>query len=575
MVDKFCRCVKKVKKTFRSEGPAIAVCTKSVLQKRHRTLRKVRCRKHMLETQPMKGGELIAGGADTLVFYDPKLEDDGVATPEQYPVPDKPEKNDHTMKLIQEFNAVVRMICTSDNEYRMHQALKEWSKKDGGYLNSFITMHMNLWVDVYKVNVAETEKNVIAQGQNIDKWEKVLSKWPGGQWYGLITRYQGNDLADIHPDERVHSLCDLLRTLIHIDGRFVHTDLHMGNAAQMLDGTTVLHDFGRARFRDYLQTGTRYQLTYPSRGNKGIFRNELFDILIKSAIPKTTAYMLSFDQLFFIARYFSKEGDNIAGDVDEWLDTSAYIVPKDGDDVAKINESNKIKNRRVKALQREDIYVYSEEFDYNPADRAEKTVKPNSDVPTPYYLDPVYETRYHHLARVFDILSVLRAFELGSGKKAAEAAAKKLLHMIHGTPRYEQKYGYIPSASAEEVEKVVNDCIAEVNKEIGGGSPYVIKQTNEEIEIANKYWAEKEQDKPRKKSAARAPAPVQVAPEIGGNSEMDLGTWDGEYTPPANNSRKSATEFDITDKDIKRAETLKEPVQGGHTFRRKQLPRLL
>ena len=61
-VDTFCRCVKKVKRTFRgkmrsgTEGRAIAICTKSVLQSKGRTLRKVRCRDHMLETQPMKAG---------------------------------------------------------------------------------------------------------------------------------------------------------------------------------------------------------------------------------------------------------------------------------------------------------------------------------------------------------------------------------------------------------------------------------------------------------------------------------------------------------------------------------------
>ena len=569
-VERFCSCIKKVKKTLKArkgstpEQGAIAICTKSVLQSKGRTLKKVQCRDGILETQPMKGGELIAGGADTLVFYDLKLNDDGVATPEQYPVPDKPERNDHTMKLIQEFKAVVRMICTSDNEYRMHQALKEWSQKDGGYLDSFITMHMNLWVDVYKVNVAETEKNVIAQGQNIDKWEKVMSKWPGGQWYGLITRYQGNDLADIHPDERVHALCDLLRTLIHIDGRFVHTDLHMGNAAIMLDGTTVMHDFGRARFRDYLQTGTRYQLTYPARRNKGIFRNELFDILIKSAIPKTTAYMLSFDQLFFIARYFSKEGDKIAEDVDEWLDTSAYIDPtgRDAAKINEINESNKIKNRRVKALRREDIYVYNEEFNYNPAERAEKTVKPNSDVPTPYYLDPVYETRYHHLARVFDVLSVLRAFQDGAGKKAAETAAKKLLHMIHGTARNEEYGVFIPYASATRVEEVINECISAANT-----VPYNILTKEAEIEFANKYWAAKEQDKPRR-DPIKPPPPAQSggdeAKEKVSIAEEENPWWDGD-APPANNNNKSATEFDIN---------VEEPVKGG-TLRRKRLPQLL
>ncbi len=47
---KFCSCIKKVQKTFknknskRNEGRAIAICVKSVLQTRGRTLKSFRCR---------------------------------------------------------------------------------------------------------------------------------------------------------------------------------------------------------------------------------------------------------------------------------------------------------------------------------------------------------------------------------------------------------------------------------------------------------------------------------------------------------------------------------------------------
>lgn len=59
--DKFCRCVKSVRKTLKArkgstpEQGAIAVCVKSVLQTRGRTLKKFRCgKKAMLKTQKMK-----------------------------------------------------------------------------------------------------------------------------------------------------------------------------------------------------------------------------------------------------------------------------------------------------------------------------------------------------------------------------------------------------------------------------------------------------------------------------------------------------------------------------------------
>ena len=63
---KFCGCVKQVRKTVRlrsgrgnaaKESAAIAICTKSVLQTRGKTLRKVSCKKGpKLQTQPALKG---------------------------------------------------------------------------------------------------------------------------------------------------------------------------------------------------------------------------------------------------------------------------------------------------------------------------------------------------------------------------------------------------------------------------------------------------------------------------------------------------------------------------------------
>lgn len=58
--ERFCSCVKQVRKTVKlrkgsgrgaaaKEGAAIAICTKSLLQRKGRTLRRVRCK-------PSKGG---------------------------------------------------------------------------------------------------------------------------------------------------------------------------------------------------------------------------------------------------------------------------------------------------------------------------------------------------------------------------------------------------------------------------------------------------------------------------------------------------------------------------------------
>lgn len=62
LASKFCGCIKRVRKTVRlrsgrgekaRESAAIAICTKSVLQTRGKTLRKVSCKKGgKLQTQP-------------------------------------------------------------------------------------------------------------------------------------------------------------------------------------------------------------------------------------------------------------------------------------------------------------------------------------------------------------------------------------------------------------------------------------------------------------------------------------------------------------------------------------------
>ena len=52
---KFCKCIKRVRRTFRNEKGPIAVCVKSVLWKKNRTLRRFKCGRHgRVITQPMK-----------------------------------------------------------------------------------------------------------------------------------------------------------------------------------------------------------------------------------------------------------------------------------------------------------------------------------------------------------------------------------------------------------------------------------------------------------------------------------------------------------------------------------------
>ena len=59
LVTKFCGCIKKVRNTIKvrkgtKEEAAIAVCTKSVLQTKGKTLKKFTCRNGKLITQKMR-----------------------------------------------------------------------------------------------------------------------------------------------------------------------------------------------------------------------------------------------------------------------------------------------------------------------------------------------------------------------------------------------------------------------------------------------------------------------------------------------------------------------------------------
>ena len=59
MTRNFCRCIKKVRKSIKArfgtkEQAAIAICTKSVIQTKGKTLRKFKCRNGKLFTQKKK-----------------------------------------------------------------------------------------------------------------------------------------------------------------------------------------------------------------------------------------------------------------------------------------------------------------------------------------------------------------------------------------------------------------------------------------------------------------------------------------------------------------------------------------
>jgi hypothetical protein len=508
----------------------------------------------------VKGAALVNSGAFTLVFYAENPPDDKIW--EEYPVPEKETDKVTMMKLIKDYKAVVRVVCTGDSEYVIHKTLKSWTGGNRSYLDPFIKMHMNLWAanGIYAVRKPDVNGNFTenARGQPTAKVE-----CGSGEWYGFVTRYQLRDIGYIKGGEdnkiwlkrRVRPLCDLLRTLLHIDGRFVHYDLHQNNAAVMRDGTAVLHDFGEARIRDYLQRDSFYVVTHPSSVNQLIFRNALTSLYLEGQIDGFSGLQV-FQQYYFIARYFKTEYPNINEKIDDWLKTSSYIKYPEGADETKktevdtLNEQNKIKadghikdgtprnpRRPVSLMARPglapiNVYVKKDELDYDSGSMCEKTTNP-TDTTAEYYLEPIYETRYHQLARIFDILSVLNIFGPGFGKTAATKAVRELLQLIHGNHEKFKDYGMIPAASAVEVERVVNECITAACAEAGEVPPIMSK--DEEVKEGEAYWKAKETDLPREKLwtvaaptdvAAAVPAAVP-APTTGGAD-----TWDSDVPAP-------------------------------------------
>jgi hypothetical protein len=306
-VDTFCRCVKKVKKTLKArsgstsergkkdrsaaEGRAIAICTKSVLQTKGRTLRKVRCRDKVLETQPMKGGKFRWMGADTPVFNNERVDEwNG------FPVMKNPNPEQFN-GWIAKYNPVVRMVSEGDGELPVHKILRDMLDKTHPFNQPFVNMHFNLVVNqdaIYPVDYNATLAMVKSQN-DVEKTDRLISvgrRFGTGNWFGLVTRTQKSDVYDLDPEPQRNAMCAFLRVLLRIDGRMIHADLHRGNMAIMFDGKPVIHDVGRMKIRDAADM--------PGAPPSRILKNALY-----SRFDNPNYYM-SLSQHFYIARMFKK-----------------------------------------------------------------------------------------------------------------------------------------------------------------------------------------------------------------------------------------------------------------------------
>ena len=509
-VDTFCRCVKKVKKTLKArpgstsergkedrsaaEGRAIAVCTKSVLQTKGRTIRKVRCRDKVLETQPMKpqeggddqtGGKLFAMGADTPVFN--KITTDP-AQWNGFPVmwtdvgttdTKKKEKQMQLDALITEYGAVVRMVSAGDGEIPIHRMLKEMIKaKEAPFNSPFVVMHINLWAynGIYRVSADETQKLVStlqpAEQDKISKLSRIMGRFGAYKWYGLVTRTQKADVAQLIGRPRIDALCGLLRVLLHIDGRIVHYDLHARNMAIMQDGTPVIHDVGRMKIRDVAASFAPWEVGRPGTWNKRILRNVLMPIF------EWPNYNMDYGQYFYIARFFKNLREGLYNGPRPTDDppriqfiAEKFPAPTEAGkweryDISPVNEENKkafeawldqSSGPTGDALPKRTVHInwVKVQTGLRVYDASGTVVDPTAAPGTFFYLDPPTETRYHQIARVFDILSVLKALAWDMKDKNiafhyARKTAVKIINLLADSP---------PKATRETVNKTIRDYI--------------------------------------------------------------------------------------------------------------------
>ena len=313
-----------------------------------------------------KGGDFLAGGADTLVWNQkPTAEEKASGGPAWLGLPigwdaaalSIPPVFDEITKY---GDAVVRMILLKEGEMDVHRVLKSWASKDE---NAFVRMHLNTFIGgtpytthtsvvlkatpgaagggpgdsikhAHDKNVEEAEVQHAAavkanSAADIAMWTKIkaalahsyfsitdvrskikvkdaaVAAGSYAKWYGLPTIRQQPDLYTRDPIYALRALVDIAQALVHTDGFWIQQDLHAGNMASMLDDTPVIHDYGRMKLRDYdLKELGATSATIPTYKNENILRNILPGLL--HDFLSNTDYMKSFSQFYYLVELLTK-----------------------------------------------------------------------------------------------------------------------------------------------------------------------------------------------------------------------------------------------------------------------------
>ena len=203
--------------------------------------------------------------------------------------------------------------------------------------------------------------------------------------------------------------------------------------------------------------------------------------------------------------------------------------------------------------------------------------------------DPVYETRYHHLARIWDLLAVLKA--VGTHAEKAHAAnydnvavlsrgtARKLMQLVKADP--------FPFAIRDQVKKIVNKfCIGAIALLKGDPKNFTTRSEAEQDAAAKTYW-----ETTNEARTGPAPAAAPAATSGGDDSDDELEKLGAEADKQLVEPEKPSPDREADpEKEILRGEAETEaevaaafpppvaaappPPKGGKLTRRRRLPRL-
>ena len=517
-------------------------------QRKRRTRRKA--------TRKQKGGDFLAGGADTLVWdQKPTVKEKADGLPAWLGLPIGVTYNGvripvgfETISTYGEGDkgAVVRMILLRDGEMEMHRALKRWSdwtgkkEKEESGDNRFVKMHLNTFIGgngVYYTKPSAVLGKEKAKGEALkdkrvepalnhnyfegddgSKKRKVTdadADAKGQFWYGLITRRQTSDIEDLDTDEAILNLIKLTQPLLRTDGLWIHYDLHTGNMGIMPDGTPVMHDYGRMKFRDYdLKEINASRATFPCNDNMNVLRNVL------PLVADEPVYFKGFHHFYYAT--------DLVVFIQAKLNQSCFNAAAASDEDFKIKNRRKLNRKGAEGIATAKALVevgllYAEKPDLvgkieKPIIMAdfEAGVGAQGAAPDAYlgtlYKDPVYETRYHHLARIWDLLAVLRAVSVRAQKliqksiiqeeidkydvvrALAWGAANILVGLVRADP---------PTATRDKVKNIVNGCCSGIATKLG--SVFDIRTDDKQDELAKMYWDNVNDARTGKKAPAAAP----------------------------------------------------------------------